>query len=57
MKIKGVLMKVIQKFLIKIAINHPKKVMIAAVLITAFFLSAFPKIKTDTDPVKMLPQG
>jgi hypothetical protein len=42
--------------LVEFAIQHPKAILRSAVVITLFFLAAFPNIKTDTDPVKMLPQ-
>ncbi len=46
----------IQKMLTEFSIRRPKLVMVLGVLITVFFLAAFPSLKTDTDPVKMLPQ-
>lgn len=45
-----------QKLLIDVSIQHPKKVVILSVLITIFFLAAFPNMTIDTDPVHMLPQ-
>ena len=45
----------IQKMLIEFAINKPKQVMLLMALITIIFLAAFPSLKTDTDPVHMLP--
>lgn len=41
--------------LINLSINHPKKVLLSGLLITLVFLTAFPFLKTDTDPVHMLP--
>jgi len=42
--------------LIEFSIRHPKLILRMSVLITILFLAAFPNLKTDTDPVKMLPQ-
>ncbi len=42
--------------MINISVNHPKKSVLISVLITLVFLTAFPFLKTDTDPVHMLPQ-
>ena len=47
----------IQKILTHTAIKHPKLVLFIGAIITLIFLSAFPKLKTDTDPVHMLPQN
>ncbi len=38
-------------------INHPKLVMALGIIGTLIFLAAFPSLKTDTDPVHMLPQN
>jgi hypothetical protein len=46
----------IQKQLTEFSIKHPKLVMLLGVLITLFFLAAFPSLRTDTDPVNMLPK-
>ncbi|MDB9786843.1 MMPL family transporter [Bacteriovoracaceae bacterium] len=46
----------IQEYLIRFSINHPKKIMVGGGIITLIFLSSFPRIVTDTDPVHMLPQ-
>ncbi|MCP4152460.1 MAG: MMPL family transporter [bacterium] len=46
----------IQKTLTEFSIKHPKLVMLLGLVITIGFLAAFPSLKTDTDPVKMLPQ-
>jgi hypothetical protein len=46
----------IQKALTEFAINRPKTVMVLGVIITFIFLAAFPSLRTDTDPVHMLPQ-
>ncbi len=45
----------IQKHLTEFAIKRPKLVMALGALITLVFLAAFPSLKTDTDPVHMLP--
>lgn len=45
----------IQKALIEFAINKPKSVIAIMTLVTLIFLAAFPSLKTDTDPVHMLP--
>ena len=41
--------------LVEFSVNHPKLVVVIAVLITLGFLTQFPKIKTDTNPKNMLP--
>jgi uncharacterized protein len=46
----------IQRMLTDFSIRHPRLVMVLGAIITLFFLAAFPSLKTDTDPVKMLPQ-
>lgn len=43
--------------LIKTAINKPKQVMAFGIILSLFFLAAFPNLKTDTDPVNMLDQS
>jgi predicted RND superfamily exporter protein len=45
----------IQKALTEFSIRRPKLVMTLCVIITLFFLAALPSLKTDTDPVHMLP--
>lgn len=45
----------IQKMLIEFAINKPKQVLLLMALFTIVFLSAFPSLTTDTDPIHMLP--
>lgn len=45
----------LQRLLTEFAIKHPKKVMLLGGLITLIFLAAFPSLRTDTDPVHMLP--
>ena len=50
------MLKNLQMMFIKFSTNHPKKIMVGGFLITIIFLGAFPMIKTDTDPVHMLPQ-
>ncbi|MCK5883279.1 MAG: MMPL family transporter [Bacteriovoracaceae bacterium] len=45
----------IQKNLTNFAISRPKLVMVLGALITLVFLAAFPSLRTDTDPVHMLP--
>jgi len=42
--------------LIEFGIRHPKLVMFLSIMITLVFLAAFPSLKTNTDPLKMLPQ-
>ncbi len=44
-----------KKLLINLSIKHPKAVIITGIIITLIFLAAFPNLKTDTDPVHMLP--
>jgi len=44
----------LKKRLIWYSINHPKKVILAYVLLTLAFAAALPSMQTDTDPVKML---
>ncbi|MDT8447808.1 MAG: efflux RND transporter permease subunit [bacterium] len=44
-----------QKLLTEFAIRRPKMIMVLGFLITLGFLAAFPSLKTDTDPIKMLP--
>jgi predicted RND superfamily exporter protein len=46
----------LKKALIEFSIRHPKLIIAGSVLITLGFLAAFPSLRTDTDPVKMLPQ-
>lgn len=53
---KPTMMLKIKGFIIDLALNHPKLILAFGGLITIFFLSAFPKLKTDTDPVHMLPK-
>lgn len=48
-------LKKLQLLLINASINHPKKIIGVGGVITLLFLTAFPKIVTDTDPVHMLP--
>ena len=45
-----------QRLLTEFAIRHSKLVMWSGLLITFIFLAAFPSLKTDTDPIHMLPQ-
>lgn len=45
----------IQRTMTEFAIKHPKVVIGISVVITFIFLAAFPNLKTDTDPVHMLP--
>lgn len=45
----------LQKMLTEFAITRPKLVMFLSFFITLIFLVAFPNLKTDTDPVHMLP--
>lgn len=45
----------VKKLIIQYAINHPKMIIASGLVITLIFLGAFPQIKTDTDPVHMLP--
>ena len=44
-----------RKALTKVSIHHPKKIVFACVTLSIVFLAALPSIRTDTDPVKMLP--
>lgn len=46
----------IKKTFISYSVHHPKTILVVGLIITVIFLGAFPKIKTDTDPVHMLPQ-
>lgn len=41
--------------IIDLSIKHPKKILWTGLLITVFFLTAFPSLERDTDPVHMLP--
>jgi predicted RND superfamily exporter protein len=45
----------IQRMLTEFAIKRPKLVMMLGFVITLGFLAAFPSLRTDTDPVHMLP--
>lgn len=45
----------LQKLLTEFAIKWPKAVMVIGAAITVLFLAAFPSLRTDTDPVHMLP--
>lgn len=51
------MLKKIKNIFINIPIKHPKSVLIISFIITLLSLGAIPKIKTDTDPVHMLPQN
>jgi len=46
----------IQRLMTEFAIKRPKLIMVLGFVITVFFLAAFPSLRTDTDPVHMLPQ-
>ena len=46
----------IKRFLIELSVTKPKLIKRLSLLVTILFLAAFPSLKTDTDPVKMLPQ-
>jgi len=41
--------------LVEFSVDHPKLVVFLALLVTAVFMTQFPKIKTDTNPKNMLP--
>jgi predicted RND superfamily exporter protein len=41
--------------LVEFSVEHPKLVVVMAVIITALFMTQFPKMKTDTNPKNMLP--
>ncbi|OGR07051.1 MAG: hypothetical protein A2511_00030 [Deltaproteobacteria bacterium RIFOXYD12_FULL_50_9] len=41
--------------LVEFSVDHPKTVVILAILVTLLFLTQFPKVKTDTNPKNMLP--
>jgi uncharacterized protein len=43
-----------KKHLIGFSLIHPRLMLVLSSLVTLFFLLAFPNIRTDTDPVKML---
>ena len=43
-----------KRFFTEFAVNHPWKVILGVVLITAFFAAQLPDIKIDTDPENML---
>ncbi len=41
--------------LVEFSVDHPKFVVILAVLVTLLFMTQFPKMRTDTNPKNMLP--
>jgi predicted RND superfamily exporter protein len=41
--------------LVEFSVDHPKIVVLLTIVITALFMTQFPKIKTDTNPKHMLP--
>lgn len=41
--------------LVEFSVDHPKLVIVLAILVTVVFMTQFPKIKTDTNPKNMLP--
>jgi predicted RND superfamily exporter protein len=41
--------------LVEFSVDHPKIVVFLTIVITALFMTQFPKIKTDTNPKHMLP--
>ena len=41
--------------LVHFSVDHPRWVVAITILVTALALSAFPKVRTDTDPKNMLP--
>ena len=41
--------------LVEFSVNHPKLVVFLSVLITALFMTQFPKVRIDTNPKHMLP--
>ncbi len=41
--------------LVEFSVDHPKTVVLLTIIITALFMTQFPKIKTDTNPKHMLP--
>lgn len=42
--------------LVEFSVNHPKLVVVLAIILTFAFMTQFPKIKTDTNPKNMLPE-
>ncbi len=42
--------------LVEFSVDHPKLVVVVAVLVTFVFMTQFPKMKTDTNPKNMLPR-
>ncbi len=41
--------------LVEFSVDHPKLVVILSIVITALFMTQFPKMRTDTNPKNMLP--
>jgi predicted RND superfamily exporter protein len=46
----------VKKFsLVEFSVEHPRLIVVLCVVITALFMTQFPKLRTDTDPKHMLP--
>lgn len=45
----------VQKIMTDLSVKHPKTVIIFSIIVTMIFMAAIPSLKTDTDPVHMLP--
>lgn len=41
--------------LVEFSVDHPRLVVVLSIVITALFMTQFPKMKTDTNPKNMLP--
>jgi predicted RND superfamily exporter protein len=41
--------------LVEFSVEHPKLVVVLTVILTLLFMTQFPKMRTDTNPKKMLP--
>src|SRR3990172_7984717 len=41
--------------LVEFSVNHPRLVVVLAIIVTLAFMTQFPKMKTDTNPKNMLP--
>lgn len=52
-----VMINKIKGFFIELSLSWPKTILLTGFIITLLSLGAIPKIKTDTDPVHMLPEN
>ncbi len=41
--------------LVEFSVDHPKPIVALSIIITLVFMTQFPKVRTDTNPKKVLP--